>query len=88
MREIICDLNGFILKKPVYVFNGETLEKQGEFSLEDLKNAVHQLAEEHEIYTIRILGNDKYAAWLGQLISAPNSNFAEKKFAIKFNNED
>lgn len=88
MKEIVCDLNGFILKKPIYISDGETLEKQGAFLLKDLKKAVYRLAEENNIYTIRILGNDKYAEKFGQELAAANTNFSEEKFTIKFNNDD
>ena len=87
MKEIICDLTNFNLKKTVYIFEDGKSSLYGEYDLDDLADVVKALAQQKDIDNVRILGNDKYAVWLGRLIKEPKGDYAQKNFVIKYNDE-
>ena len=90
MTEIVCDLNGYALKKKIWVFDEDNEKVLMHMTVRypEMSNRIKELAEEWNVYNVRIFGNNKQATLLGLALS--DSKFYDQKtpFIVKFNNEE
>ena len=57
MNKLVCDINLFTLKSPVYHMRGPIIEEVGKFTLEDLPDALIALCNDKDITDITLLGH-------------------------------
>ena len=61
-KHIIIQLNLFSAEHPVYVLSDEEgAESLGSYSVEALPEFITKFAHDSDIYTVKIVGNSKYA---------------------------